>query len=120
MQNKRPLILAIVLGLTAATQLTGGGAEARSGRLFVPDHRSGDRGGEHFDNVMANYARRCAELDQQFVRERAGRPDSAGLREASALYDVGSAHCRGGAGLTAIDELSEAIKRIGGIPHTSF
>ena len=104
----------LALGVTlAATHVSGTEASAR--RLFFQGHDAG-----HFDTVMGNYSRRCSELDAQFVRERAGRPDSSYLREASALYDVGSAHCRGGAGLTAIDELSEAIKRIGGIPHTSF
>jgi hypothetical protein len=46
--------------------------------------------------------------------------DSAALREATALYAQGVAHCNGGARQQGIDELTAAIRRIGGIPRVEL
>jgi hypothetical protein len=45
---------------------------------------------------------------------------SAALREAAALHDQGVAHCNGGARLQGIDELTAAIRKIGGIPRVEL
>ena len=118
MRIRTRVAVAVVLAFAASGQTIE--ASARSGPVFIPNHRSGNQGGEHFDTVKGNFVRRCTELDLQFVRESAGRPDSERLRQATALYNQGAAHCRGGAGEEGIDELSDAITLIGGIPHTSF
>ena len=118
MRIQTRIALAAVLSFAALGQTFEAGA--RSGPIFIPNHRSGNQGGEHFDTVKGNFVRRCTELDLQFVRESKTWPDSERLRQATALYDQGAAHCRGGAGEQGIDELSDAITLIGGIPHTSF
>jgi hypothetical protein len=46
--------------------------------------------------------------------------DSAALREAMALHEQGVADCNGGARLQGIDELTAAIRRIGGIPRVEL
>jgi hypothetical protein len=117
MRTQTNALLAAVLTLAAVAQPLD---QASARRLFTPGDRSRNQGGEHFDTVMANYARRCTELDLQFTRESAGRPDSDRLRQAVALYGQGAAHCRGGAGAQGVDELSDAITLIGGTPHTGF
>ena len=90
--------------------------------IFIPNnHRmQQDQHGEHYDNVVANYTRRCTSLDGQFSRLRARMGDSAALREASALHEQGVEHCNGGARLQGIDELTAAIREIGGIPRVEL
>jgi len=112
----RVVLAASVLAFAAFGPVVEAGA--RSGPLFIPSHNH--EGGDHYDTVKGNFVRRCTELDLQFVRESKVWPDSERLRQATALYSQGAAHCRGGAGEEGIDELSDAITLIGGIPHTSF
>ena len=78
------------------------------------------RGGEHYDNVMSNYIRRCNDLDRQFNRALAKRPDAAQLTDAVALYQQGAAHCRNGPRLRSIRELTEAIRMIGARPRVNL
>src|SRR5262245_64018221 len=68
--------IALTAGFTLLVMAAPIAATAQSSRHFVPSGRSGNSGGEHYDTVMGNYARRCTELDMQFVRESTGRPDS--------------------------------------------
>jgi hypothetical protein len=75
------------------------------------------RGGEHYDNVMANYTRRCTDLTAQFDQAQAERPDAPQSAEAIALYQQGVAHCSSGARLRGIKELTAAIRMIGAIPR---
>jgi hypothetical protein len=93
---------------------------AQNPRIFIPNHNAQDQRGEHYDTVVANYTRRCASLDGQFTRLRARMADSAALRGASALHDQGVEHCNSGARLQGIDELSAAIRQIGGIPRVEL
>lgn len=116
MRIQTRVAVAAVLAFAALGQTIEAGA--RSGPLFIPNHNH--EGGDHYDTVKGNFVRRCTELDLQFVRESRTWPDSERLRQATALYSQGAAHCRGGAGEQGIDELSDAITLIGGIPHTSF
>ena len=90
--------------------------------IFIPPNArdKDDRHGEHYDTVVANYTRRCTSLDGQFSRLRAHMGDSAALREAAALHEQGVTHCNGGARLQGIDELSAAIREIGGIPRVEL
>ena len=78
------------------------------------------RGGEHYDTVMANYIRRCSDLDAQFNRALAERADAPQLTDAVALYQQGSANCRSGARLRGIRGLTEAIRMIGARPRVSL
>ena len=94
--------------------------------IFIPpnnsrdDHTAKKRHGDHYDNVVGNYTRRCTSLDGQFTRLQARMGPSEALREASALYEQGVEHCNGGARLQGIDELTAAIRRIGGIPRVEL
>jgi hypothetical protein len=78
------------------------------------------RGGEHYDNVMANYIRRCTDLTAQFNRAQVERADSPQLAEAVALYQQGVANCSSGARLRGIRELTEAIRMIGARPRVNL
>jgi hypothetical protein len=78
------------------------------------------RGGEHYDTVMANYIRRCTDLDAQFNRALATRSDAPQLADAVALYQQGAANCSSGARLRGIRELTEAIRMIGARPRVSL
>ena len=113
MTTPKVLALAALAGIAFLAQTAGVDAESRK---FRPrsDH------GEHFDTVMANYTRRCTDLIGQFERARAEMPPSAQVSEASALYESGVAHCRGGARLQGIDELNAAIRYLGVIPRVTF
>jgi hypothetical protein len=42
------------------------------------------------------------------------------LQRASTLHDQGVAHCNGSARLQCIDELTAAIRQIGGIPRVEL
>ena len=46
--------------------------------------------------------------------------NSSMLQQASALHDQGVVHCNGGARLQGIDELTAAIRQIGGIPRVEL
>jgi hypothetical protein len=78
------------------------------------------RGGEHYDTVMANYIRRCADLDAQFNRALAARSDAPQYADAVALYQQGAANCSSGARLRGIRELTEAIRMISARPRVSL
>jgi len=94
---------------------------ARADQIFIPpSHGREIRGAEHYDTVVANYTRRCASLDGQFMRLRVLMADSSLVQQASALHDQGVAHCNGGARLQGIDELTAAIRQIGGIPRVEL
>lgn len=78
------------------------------------------RGGEHYDTVMANYTRRCTDLNAQFNRALAERSEAPQLADAVALYQQGAANCSSGARLQGIKELTEAIRLIGARPRVSL
>jgi hypothetical protein len=88
--------------------------------LHSPQPFRENQSGEHYDTVVANYTRRCTSLDGQFTRLRATMATSTMLQQASALHDQGVAHCNGGARLQGIDELTAAIRQIGGIPRVEL
>ena len=117
MPTSKILVLAITAAVAIMAQTAG--VEADSGTGHRHFFRS-NRGGEHYDTVMANYTRRCTDLIGQFARARAGMPDSPQVAEASALYDQGVSHCNGGARLQGIDELTAAIRQIGAIPRVTL
>jgi hypothetical protein len=108
---KLPILVAV-----AAAAILAQTADVEAGSSKRRIHR----GGEHYDTVMANYTRRCTDLDGQFSRARADRPDSAQVAEATALYQQGVAHCSGGARLQGIEELEAAIRMIGAIPRVNL
>ena len=113
------LIFAAVFAAAILTTLPH--ATAQADQIFIPpNHSRDDLHGEHYDTVQANYTRRCTSLDGQFTRLRAVMADSAALQQASALHDQGVAHCNGGARLQGIDELTAAIRQIGGIPRVEL
>lgn len=122
MAMQKTIVLAFAAALLAATLPGISPAAAQNGSTptFIPNHNAQDRRGEHYDTVVANYTRRCTSLDGQFSRLRAHMGDSAALRQASALYDQGVQHCNGGARLQGIDELTAAIREIGGIPRVEL
>ncbi len=123
MPMQKTILLAFAAALAAATLPAFAQPAAHNGgtSIFIPNNRTQqDQRGEHYDNVVANYTRRCTSLDGQFNRLRARMGDSAALREASALHEQGVEHCNGGARLQGIDELSEAIREIGGIPRVEL
>jgi hypothetical protein len=105
------LAVATVLAQTAVVQ-----ADSNGHRHFFRENR----GGEHYDTVMANYTRRCTDLSNQFERARAEMAPSPQLEGASALYAQGVAHCSGGARLQGIDELTAAIRQLGAIPRVTL
>src|SRR5262249_61150750 len=70
--------------------------------------------GDHYTTVVHNHARQCNSLSGQFARARSSMADTDQLRLASALYEQGVGHCRGGAQLRGIEELSQAIQIIAG------
>jgi len=122
MAMQKSIVLAFAAAIAAATPpvISQSAAQSGSTPIFIPNNRMQDQRGEHYDTVVANYTRRCASLDGQFSRLRARMADSAGLREASALHDQGVAHCKGVARLQGIDELTAAIRKIGGIPRVEL
>jgi len=123
MAMQKTIVLAFAAALAAATlPVSQPAAQNGSTTIFIPNnHRTQqDQRGEHYDNVVANYTRRCTSLDGQFNRLRARMGDSAALREASALHEQGVEHCNGGARLQGIDELTAAIREIGGIPRVEL
>lgn len=122
MTKPKTIVLAFAAAIAAATLpvISRSAAQDGGAPIFIPENRAQDQRGEHYDTVVANYTRRCASLDGQFSRLQARMGDSAALREASALHEQGVAHCKGGARLQGIDELSEAIRRIGGIPRVEL
>jgi hypothetical protein len=120
MQKTIALTFAAVLAATTLPILSPAVAQNGS-TIFIPPNRSrDDLHGEHDDTVVANYTRRCTSLDGQFTRLRASMANSSMLQRASALHDQGVAHCNGGARLQGIDELTAAIRQIGGIPRVEL
>ena len=120
MTMQKTILLAFAAAVAAAT-LPVYQYAAQNAPIFIPNNRAKqEERGEHYDNVVANYTRRCASLDSQFNRLRARMGDSAALREASALHEQGVEHCNGGARLQGIDELTAAIREIGGIPRVEL
>ena len=114
------LTFAAVLAATAFPVLSHAVAQGSSTIFIPPNHARENQNGEHYDTVQANYTRRCTSLDGQFTRLRASMADSSMLQQASALHDQGVAHCNGGARLQGIDELTAAIRQIGGIPRVEL
>jgi len=115
------LTFAAALGATALPLIPQSAAQNGGTPTFIPpNHSRGDQHGEHYDNVTGNYTRRCTSLDSQYIRLQAHMGPSAALREATALHAQGVAHCNGGARLQGIDELTAAIRRIGGIPRVEL
>jgi hypothetical protein len=122
MSMQKTILLAFAAAVAAATlPVSHSAAQNGSTTIFIPNNRAKqDQRGEHYDNVVGNYTRRCASLDGQFNRLRARMADSAVMREASALHEQGVEHCNGGARLQGIDELTAAIREIGGIPRVEL
>jgi hypothetical protein len=122
MARQKTIVLAFATGVAAATLpgISPSAAQNGSPPIFIPNHNAQDQRGEHYDTVVANYTRRCTSLDGQFGRLQARMGASAALREAAALHDQGVMHCNGGARLQGIDELTAAIRKIGGIPHVEL
>jgi hypothetical protein len=122
MALRKTLVLAIaVLGVAAIQPLLAPLSSANGDSpIFIPEVGQKDQQGDHYDTVMANYIRRCNSLSSQFNRARADMGDSALVREATALYEQGVEHCSSGARLQGIDELSEAIRKIGAIPRVEL
>ena len=127
----KTIALAFAAALAAGTLSLIPPSAAQNGGLpiFIPpdhsrndhhNHSRDDLHGEHYDTVVANYTRRCTSLDSQFTRLQAYMGDSAALREALALHAQGVAHCNSGARLQGIDELTAAIRAIGGIPRVEL
>jgi len=122
MAMQKTIVLAFATAIAAATLpvISQSAAQNGSSSIFIPNHNAQDQRGEHYDTVVANYTRRCTSLDGQFSRLRARMGASAALREAAALHDQGVMHCNGGARLQGIDELTAAIRKIGGIPRVEL
>jgi hypothetical protein len=122
MTLQKMIALTFAAAMAAATLPVLSHAVAQSSPVFIPPNTrdKDDQHHEHYDTVVANYTRRCASLDGQFTRLRARMATSAALQQASALYDQGVAHCNGGARLQGIDELTAAIRQIGGIPRVEL
>ena len=120
MAVQKTIVLAFTAALGCATLPFIPQSAAQNPRIFVPNHNAQDQRGEHYDTVVANYTRRCVSLDGQFNRLRARMGDSTALRDALALHEQGVVHCNGGARLQGIDELTAAIRRIGGIPRVEL
>jgi hypothetical protein len=132
MAMRKTIALAFAAALAAGTLSLIPPSAAQNGGMpiFIPPdhsredlrnhHSRDDLHGEHYDTVVANYTRRCTSLDGQFRRLQAYMGDSAALREALALHAQGVAHCSGGARLQGIDELTAAIRAIGGIPRVEL
>jgi len=105
----------------------GSGGNTGSSTIFIPPpgstpgsstaHR---RPGDHYDNVVGNYIRRCSSLDHQFNRLQARMGPSSAMNAALQLHEQGVEHCNGGARLQGIDELTAAIRTIGGIPRVEL
>jgi len=114
------LTFAAVLAATAFPVFSHAVAQGSSTIFIPPSHARENQSGEHYDTVQANYTRRCTSLDGQFTRLRASMASSSLLQQASALHDQGVAHCNGGARLQGIDELTAAIRQIGGIPRVEL
>jgi len=108
-----------ILAMTAAIAFLAQTADVEAGSSNHRHFRS-NRGGEHYDTVMANYTRRCTDLRSQFERARAEMAPSRQLAAASALYHRGVSHCAGGARLQGIDELTAAIRQLGAIPRVAL
>jgi hypothetical protein len=129
MAMQKTIVLVFAIGIAAATLPVISQSAAQNGSvpIFIPNNNTNNnhnrmrhQGGEHYDNVVGNYTRRCTSLDGQFKRLWPHVGDSAGLREGAALHDQGVTHCDAGARLQGIDELSEAIRKIGGIPRVEL
>lgn len=119
----KTIVLTFAAALAAAAMPLIPQAVAQNGgtpTFIPPNHSKDDQHGEHYDNVVGNYTRRCTSLDSQFTRLQAHMGPSSALREASALHQQGVAHCNGGARLQGIDELTAAIRKIGGIPRVEL
>ncbi|MCI0430029.1 MAG: hypothetical protein L0210_05735 [Rhodospirillales bacterium] len=108
----------LVLAITAAVAILAQTADVEAGSRKHRHSRSSR--GEHYDTVMANYTRRCTDLRSQFERARAEMAPSQQLAAATALYDQGVSHCKGGARLQGIDELTAAIRQLGAIPRVTL
>lgn len=130
MAIQKTIVLAFAIGIATAILPIIPGTAAQNGSvpIFIPNNNDVDKdhdrmrhqGGEHYDNVVGNYTRRCASLDGQFRRLWLRVSDSAALREGVVLHNQGVTHCDAGARQRGIDELSEAIRKIGGIPRVEL
>ena len=121
MTMQKIVALAFAAAMVATTFPVLSPAVAQSSPVFIPpSHARENQSGEHYDTVQANYTRRCTSLDGQFTRLRATMANSSMMQQASALHDQGVAHCNGGARLQGIDELTAAIRQIGGIPRVEL
>ena len=120
MQKTIALTFAAAMAATTLPVLSQAVAQGSSSVFIPPSHDRENQSGEHYDTVQANYTRRCTSLDGQFTRLRASMANSSMLQQASALHDQGVAHCNGGARLQGIDELTAAIRQIGGIPRVEL
>ena len=121
MAKHKTIVLAFAAVIVATTLPVLSHALAQGSTVFIPpSHSRENQSGEHYDTVVANYTRRCTSLDGQFTRLRAAMATSTMLQQASALHDQGVAHCNGGARLQGIDELTAAIRQIGGIPRVEL
>jgi hypothetical protein len=120
MQKMIALTFAAAVAAATLPVLSHAVAQGSSSVFIPPSHSRENQSGEHYDTVQANYTRRCTSLDGQFTRLRASMANSSMLQQASALHDQGVAHCNGGARLQGIDELTAAIRQIGGIPRVEL
>ena len=130
MATQKTIVIVFAMGIATATLPVIPGAAAQNGSvpIFIPNNNNADKdhdrtrhqGGEHYDNVVGNYPRRCASLDDQFRRLWLHVSDSTALREGVVLHNQGVMHCDAGARLQGIDELSEAIRKVGGIPRVEL
>jgi len=126
MAMQKTIILAFAAAIATATLpfISQSVAQGGSTPIFIPPSTNktnkGDMHHEHYDNVVANYTRRCSSLDGQFNRLRARMGPSPAMQEALELHEQGVEHCNGGARLQGIDELTAAIRKIGGIPRVEL
>ena len=116
------LALAFAATIAAATLpvVSQSAAQGDGPQIFIPNQKERQEHGEHYDTVVGNSIRRCASLERQFNRLQRRISDPAVLQQASALHEQGVADCSTGPRFRGVDELSEAIRRIGGIPRVEL
>ena len=119
-----------LIGLAAAALLVGTAtvpATARSDPFFVPNagkdldsHDAPVHRPSHYDVVVAEQIRRCADLSSQFNQALARTADSPMTRGAMPDYRQGVTLCDGGARMQGVATLEAALKEIGAVPHISY
>ena len=122
MQKTIALAIATLIAVAPLPAVSQSHARTGSSTIFIPPPTSGTppaqkRHGDHYSNVDGNYTRRCNSLENQFNRLQARMGPSSAMNEALQLHAQGVEHCNGGARLQGIDELTAAIRTIGGIPR---